>query len=148
MVRHNADGAFALVVNRPVGQQPVAGLLEAIGQKAEGAGGTVPVYAGGPVERQKVFVLHSGDYRQPATLDIAADLALTGTPEIFRDIAAGAGPRKFLIAFGYAGWSAGQLEGELARKAWYTAALDLKLVFDVDRDRVWELAVERRTRDL
>ena len=148
MVRHSADGAFALVVNRPAGEQPVAGLLEAIGQKSEGASGTVPVYAGGPVDRHKVFVLHSGEYRKPATLDIAADLALTGTPDVFRDIAANTGPRKFLIAFGYAGWSPGQLEGELARNAWYTAALDLKLVFDEDRDRVWQLAVERRTRDL
>jgi putative transcriptional regulator len=148
MVRHNADGAFALVVNRPAGEQPVAGLLEAIGQKSEGAGGTVPVYAGGPVERHKMFVLHSGEYRRTATLDVTADLALTGAPEIFRDIAAGTGPRKFLIAFGYAGWSAGQLEGELARNAWYTASLDPKLVFDADREKVWELAVERRTRDL
>jgi putative transcriptional regulator len=148
MVRHNAESAFALVVNRAAGEHPVADLLEAIGQKAEGAGGTVPVYAGGPVERRKMFVLHSGEYRRTATLDITADLALTGAPEVIRDIAAGTGPRKFLIAFGYAGWSAGQLEDELARNAWYTAALDLKLVFDEDRDRVWQLAVERRTRDL
>ena len=148
MVRHNAEGAFALVVNRPAGEQPVADLLDAIGQKSEGASGRVPVYAGGPVERRKVVVLHSGEYRKPATLDVAADLALTGTPDVFRDIAANTGPRKFLIAFGYAGWAAGQLEGELARNAWYTASLDLKLVFDEDRDRVWQLAVERRTRDL
>lgn len=148
MVRHNAEGAFALVVNRPAGEQPVADLLAAIGQASEGASGAVPVYAGGPVERHKVFVLHSGEYRRPATLDITADLALTGAPEIFRDIATNTGPRKFLIAFGYAGWSPGQLEGELARNTWYTASLDLNLVFDTDRDRVWELAVERRTRDL
>ena len=53
-----------------------------------------------------------------------------------------------MLIFGYAGWGPGQLEGELARNSWYTAPLDLPLVFDLDRDRVWERAVERRTRDL
>jgi putative transcriptional regulator len=75
-------------------------------------------------------------------------VALTTTAEIFRDIAANTGPKKILLAIGYAGWAPGQLENELAQNAWYTAPLDPKLVFDADRDKVWELAVERRTRDL
>ena len=68
--------------------------------------------------------------------------------EIYRDIAAGKGPQNSIMVFGYAGWAPGQLEGEMAQNAWYTAPLDLKLVFDADRDKVWELAMERRTRDL
>jgi putative transcriptional regulator len=108
----------------------------------------VPVFVGGPVEPELGFVLHSGDYRRPETLGITAEVALTVTPEVFRDIAAKAGPKKSLLAFGYAGWAPGQLESEMARNTWYTAPLDARLVFDVDRDKVWELAVERRTRDL
>ena len=68
--------------------------------------------------------------------------------KLLRDIAANTGPGKALIAIGYAGWGPGQLEGELALNAWFTAPLDLKLVFDEDRDKLWELAMERRTRDL
>jgi putative transcriptional regulator len=148
MVRHNHDGAMAIVINRPAGDQPTGSLLEAIGEKSEGASGTVPVFVGGPVEPELGFVLHSVDYRRPETLGITAEVALTVTPEVFRDIAAKAGPKKSLLAFGYAGWAPGQLESEMARNTWYTAPLDARLVFDVDRDKVWELAVERRTRDL
>jgi putative transcriptional regulator len=52
------------------------------------------------------------------------------------------------LAFGYAGWGRGQLEGELAVNAWFTAPADTRFVFDEDRDRLWDLAMQRRTRDL
>ena len=148
MVRHDRDGAMAIVINRPIGEQPLARLLEAIGEKAAGATGAVPVFQGGPVQLELGFVLHSADYRRTETHDIAAGIALTTIPEIFRDIAAKAGPNKSLIAFGYAGWAPGQLEAELARNAWHTAPTDPKLVFDEDRDKIWDLAMARRTRDL
>jgi len=148
MIRHNKDGAMGVVINRPLGEQSLARLLEAIGEKSDGAAGNIQVFSGGPVQPELGFVLHSTDYRRTGTLDITGEMALTATPEIFRDIAAKAGPKKVLLAFGYAGWGPGQLENEIAHNAWYTAPLDSKLVFDEDRDRVWELAVERRTRDL
>jgi putative transcriptional regulator len=139
---------MAVVINRPAGEQPLARLLEAIGDKAEGVTGTVPVFIGGPVELDAAFVLHSTDYRRDGTIGITGEVALTATPDVLRDIAAGAGPKKSMLAFGYAGWAPGQLENELAHNAWYTAPIDSKLVFDEPREKVWELAVERRTRDL
>jgi putative transcriptional regulator len=148
MVRHNQDGAMGIVINRPLGERPLARLLEALGETGGSAAGAVTVFGGGPVERQRGFVLHSADYRGSGTLDINGHVALTASVDIFRDIAGGLGPRKSLIAFGYAGWGPGQLEGELAHNAWFTAPIDLKLVFDEDRDKVWERAMERRTRDL
>jgi putative transcriptional regulator len=148
MVRHDRNGAMGIVINRPLGEQPLARLLEAIGEAAAGATGAAPVFQGGPVQLELGFVLHSADYRRTATHDIAAGIAMTATPEIFRDIAAKAGPNKSLIAFGYAGWGPGQLEAELAQNTWHTAPIDSRLVFDEDRDKVWELALERRTRDL
>jgi putative transcriptional regulator len=126
----------------------MARLLEAIGERSDGVTGDIQVFSGGPVQPELGFVLHSTDYRRTGTLDVTSGLALTATPEIFRDIAAKAGPKKALLAFGYAGWGPDQLENEMAHNAWYTASLDSKLVFDVDRDKLWELAVERRTRDL
>ena len=148
MVRHNKDGALGIIINRPLGDQSIATLLDALGEKIEGAAGTVPVFAGGPVQPELGFVLHSTEYRRSETVVISAGVAMTATPEIFRDIAAKAGPKQSLLAFGYAGWAPGQLENEVAHNGWYTAPLDPKLVFDEDRDKLWERAMERRTRDL
>ena len=75
-------------------------------------------------------------------------VAMTSSREILRDIATRHGPEKALVAFGYAGWAAGQLESELALRGWFTAAEDLKLIFDTDRDKVWDDAMAHRTQDL
>ena len=111
MIRHNRDGAMGIVINRPVGELALSGLLDAIGEKGDAASGTVPVVQGGPVQLELGFVLHSTDYRQPETIDVTAGIAMSASPQIFRDIAAKAGPKQSLIAFGYAGGGPGQLEG-------------------------------------
>jgi len=67
---------------------------------------------------------------------------------VLRAIGHHQGPAKYLFALGYAGWGAGQLEGEIARHDWFTAAADPDLVFDADRDTVWQTALARRTREL
>jgi putative transcriptional regulator len=148
MVRHSKDGAMGLVINRPAGDQRLSRILQDLGDDGAGATGSLPIYVGGPVQPELGFILHTTDYRRAGIIDVTGDIAVTATREIVRDIAAGAGPKKFMLIFGYAGWGPGQLEGELSRNSWYTAPLDLPLVFDLDRDRVWERAVERRTRDL
>jgi putative transcriptional regulator len=148
MVRHSRDGAMGLIVNRPAGEQPMADLLQAFGDDASKAEGNVPIYLGGPVQKELAFVLHSTDYRGTGTMDVTGEIAVTANRDVIHDIAAKTGPRKFLLMFGYAGWAPGQLEGELAANAWYTAPIDPALVFDMPRDKVWERATERRTRDL
>jgi putative transcriptional regulator len=148
MVRHNAEGAFGIVINRSVGETPFKSVLAAIGEKDEGVSGNLRVFYGGPVQPEVGFVLHSTDYQREQTVKIDPDVAMTSSREILRDIASGHGPQKSLVAFGYAGWGAGQLEGELALKGWYTAVADSKLVFDTDRDKVWDEAMARRTQDL
>lgn len=148
MVQHNADGALGIIINRPLGEKPLAEILAAFGAKDTAATGNVRIFLGGPVQPEVSFVIHGADYRRPETLDIDARLAATPASEVLRDIARNAGPMKSLIAFGYAGWRAGQLEDELAHNAWYTAPADPALVFDDDRDKVWEHATARRTQDL
>jgi len=148
VVRHDRDGALGVVINMPAGERPLAGLLAAIGEKRADATGNVPVFVGGPVAPDTVLVLHSAEYRCPGTLAIDGHVAMTTSPQILRDIAAKAGPQKSLLAFGYAGWGAGQLDGEMAHNVWFTAPEDPKLVFDAERDKVWDLAMARRTRDL
>lgn len=148
IVRHNADGAFGLVLNRPVEERSIASLLEAIGADSAGVAGKLPIYAGGPVDPRVGFVVHSADYRRPETLAVDAHVAVTSSPEILRDLGRGKGPKKSLVTFGYAGWAPGQLEGELAHNDWYLAPEDPKLVFDADRDKLWDLAMARRQLDL
>jgi putative transcriptional regulator len=148
MVRHDPNGAFGIVINRPLGDGLLADLLRAIGEKDADATERIRIFAGGPVQPELCFVVHSADYRGLATMDIDGRIAVTGTPDILRDIAKKRGPQKSLVALGYAGWGPGQLEGELARNAWYAVPQDSALVFDDDRDKLWEHAVARRTQDL
>jgi putative transcriptional regulator len=148
MLRDNADGSMGIVINKPVGEQPMAEILKAVGDDTNGVMGTIRVFAGGPVEPRLGFVVHSPDYRRSDTLAVDDHVAMTANRQVLEDIAHKKGPRKSLFAFGYAGWGAGQLAHEMARHDWYTATDDPALVFDLDRARLWDEAMARRTRDL
>jgi putative transcriptional regulator len=148
MVEHTQNGALGIVINLPLEERPLAGLLEMLGEKNPAVAGKVRIFAGGPVQPTVGFVVHSAEYRRPGTVDIDGRLAMTSSREILLDIGNDRGPRKNLVAFGYAGWAPGQLEGELRRRAWYTAPADPQLVFDEERGKVWDLAFARRTQDL
>lgn len=147
VVRHDREGALGIVINMPAGERPFAELLAAVGEKSTDDA-KVPVFVGGPVQPDVVLVLHSAEYRCPGTLDVDGRVALTGSPQILRDMAAKTGPQKSLLVFGYAGWAAGQLDTEMEHNVWFTAPEDPALVFDADRAKVWDLAMARRTRDL
>jgi putative transcriptional regulator len=150
MVRHDRDGALGIVVNRPVEERSLASLLAAVGGGGvdTAAEGQVLIFAGGPVQPEIGFVLHSTDYHRPETLGIDSHVAMTSSREILRDIAKKQGPRQSLVAFGYAGWGAGQLENELERRVWFAAPNDAALVFEKDRNKVWDEAMKHRTQDL
>jgi putative transcriptional regulator len=148
LVLHDRNGAMGIVVNRPLEERPLASLLEALGETATGVAGSVRIFAGGPVQPELGFVIHSADYHRPETVAIEGHLAMTSSREILRDIANGRGPKQSLVAFGYAGWGPGQLEGELAQRFWFTTPADANLVFEEARDRLWESAMTRRTQDL
>jgi putative transcriptional regulator len=148
VVRHDRNGALGIIINRPVGDRSLGSLLEALGEKDSGVVGSVRIFAGGPVQPEIGFVLHSTDYHRPETLDIDSRVAMTSSPQVLRDIGNRQGPSKSLIAFGYAGWRSGQLEGELGRGDWLTAEDDEKLIFDDNRDEVWDEAMKRRTQGL
>jgi putative transcriptional regulator len=148
MVRHSAGGALGIVLNHPLGERPLASLLDAIGENSSGITGTLRIFSGGPVQPEIGFVIHSTDYHRPETTEIDGRVAMTSSREILRDIASQHGPQMVLVAFGYAGWGPGQLENELAQRAWFTAAADSKLIFEDDRDKLWDDAMAHRTQDL
>jgi putative transcriptional regulator len=148
MARHNKEGAFGLIINRPAAERPLSQLLEALGEKGAAVSGTVRLFAGGPVQPELGFVMHSPDYMGPQTLAVDGHVSVTMSLDILKDIGAGKGPQKSLITFGYAGWSPGQLEGEIARRSWTTVPADSKLIFDEDRSKLWDIVYALRIQDL
>jgi putative transcriptional regulator len=148
IVEQGPDGTLGIVINKPIGEQPLASVFQALGQKDGDATGSVRVFSGGPVQPEVGFVVHSPDYRRPETVAITDRLSMTSSMAILRDIGDRRGPAKVLVAFGYAGWGPGQLEHEIEQRAWGIAEADPTLVFDEDRDNVWEDAWKHRTEHL
>jgi len=145
MAQHNQNGALGVVINRPLSDMPVAKLLDALGADTKGISGSVRVFAGGPVQPEVGLIVHTAEYHRDGTIDIDGRVALTGNAEILRDIGRRRGPRQSIVAFGYAGWGPGQLEGELALRGWFTFPEEPKLVFDFDRDKLWDEAMKHHT---
>jgi len=145
IVKHGPGGAMGIVINRPIGEQPLASVLKGLGQNDGDVAGSVGVFSGGPVQPEIGFVVHSAEYRRPETVAITDQLSITSSVAILQDIGDKRGPAKVLVAFGYAGWGPDQLEHEIEERAWATAAADPSLVFDEDRDHVWDVAWKRRT---
>ena len=148
MVKHDKDGALGITINRPVGEKSIASLLEGPGEDVSGIEGTLRIFAGGPVQPEIGFVVHSAEYRRDDTIAVDEHVAMTASRQILRDIGHHRGPVKSLFALGYAGWGPGQLENELARHDWFTAPEEPKLIFDDDRANLWEDAMAHRTREL
>jgi len=148
ILQHTKDGAFGIVINHKLATEKIAALLAAAGDDDKSVDGTIPVFSGGPVQPELGFVVHSADYRTARTMSVDGKVAMTASKETLKDIGHSKGPKKYFFAFGYAGWGAGQLEGEVARNDWFTATEDSALVFDDDRDTVWDKALARHGQDL
>ena len=143
MCAHNAEGAMGLVVNKILGSLTFPELLKQLGIETPGSGDEIRVHFGGPVESGRGFVLHSSDYVRDGTLIVDDNIALTATVDILQEIAGGAGPRHNLLALGYAGWGAGQLEHEIQENAWLNVTPDDLLLFDRGVDTKWERAMRK-----
>lgn len=127
---HNEDGAMGLVINKP-GDMTLVEMLSQLGIDPGDVSPDVPVLDGGPVARDRGFILHSDDRRFDASLELGNGTMLTAARAVLEAIAAGRGPDRFLVALGYAGWDGGQLEDELKENAWLTCPASLEVVFDV-----------------
>jgi putative transcriptional regulator len=137
VARHSGDGALGIVINHPLDSRPIARVLEALGADANGVTGSVDIFQGGPVGPDTGFVVYSTDYHGADAVDIDGRVALGEATGVLRDIGLGKGPRKSLVAFGYAGWAPLQLDDEIKAGAWATVPEDPALVFDDDRAKVW-----------
>ncbi len=102
-----------------------------------------PVRNGGPVERSRGFVLHSDDYSCSTTVAVANEVCLTSTMDVLKAMSVGQGPQRAIIALGYAGWGAGQLESEIANNGWLTSPIDADFIFAEDIDHQYENSLHR-----
>lgn len=136
---HNEDGAMGLVVNRP-SDISILELLAQLNLQANKRWLNTPVLLGGPVSRERGFVLHSPYANTKHSGQITEEVFLSSALEILGDIANGSGPDHVLIALGYAGWQAGQLENEITRNAWLTTEADADILFAADFDSRLDLA--------
>jgi putative transcriptional regulator len=139
---------MGLVVNRLIDSLTFHNLLEQIGVEQANTAEDMPIHFGGPVESSRGFVLHTADYVQDSTLVIEDDIALTATMDVLKAIARGEGPQRRVLALGYAGWGAGQLDAEIQANGWLLVPADLDLVFDNDNDSKWERAMAKIGIDL
>ncbi len=126
---HSGKGALGLVINRPT-DLTLGSLLEKIDLNLEiQAGMDAPVYFGGPVQTDRGFVLHQPAGKYASSLPLAG-MALTTSRDVLEAVAGGTGPDRLLVALGYSGWGAGQLEDELAQNAWLTVEADQGIMFE------------------
>jgi putative transcriptional regulator len=140
LCEHTDDGAMGLVINRPSDLSLIE-MLAQLGVRTGHIAADVPVMDGGPVAPDRGFILHSDDRAFAASLDLGNGLMLTAAREVLEAIADGTGPEHYLVALGYAGWGAGQLEAEIRDNAWLNCPATLDVVFSVPfADRVQEAA--------
>lgn len=138
--QHSSEGAMGLIINQPLERVSFSSLLDATKINASNGETTIPVYFGGPVEKTRGFVLHSTDYLTDATLMHHGEVAITASSTILNDMAAGRGPKHTMLCVGYAGWSAGQLEGEIAENSWLTVPSSASLIFHTEDELKWATA--------
>lgn len=144
MCSHGEDQAMGLVVNQPLDGLRLPDLLDQLDICGGGEAMDAPVFNGGPVNRDRGFVLHSLDvHLGPATLEVSDDLGLTATKEILDALASDTPPRRFLMMLGYAGWEAGQLEDEIGANAWLVCEAEDSLLFSEDEAGKWAGALRQ-----
>lgn len=143
MCEHSDEGALGLIINRPLDLR-LGAVLAQLGLSTEQpALAECPVYSGGPVENHRGFVVHDAPERYEDSLDLAGELSVTSSEEVLAAISRGEGPRRFMVALGYAGWGPGQLEQEIAGNAWLAAPASAELVFDTEVEQRWRAAAAR-----
>jgi putative transcriptional regulator len=145
---HNEQGALGVVINRPT-EVKLSQLLDHLKLTTEQQEiAELPVYAGGPVQLERGFILHSPLGEWESTLQINAELGLTTSLDVLAAVAAGDGPQHRLVALGYAGWGAGQLEQEIVDNVWLTVPNDNKILFELPVEQRWQAAASKLGIDL
>lgn len=137
---HTDQGALGIVINRPL-QLDLGAVFEQLQLEATDAAlSRQPVLRGGPVQTERGFVLHEPARQWDSTVEVSGSVHLTTSQDILADMAGGTGPRRALMALGYAGWGAGQLESEMSANAWLSVPAKDAIIFDTPFEARWAAA--------
>ena len=145
MCEHNEFGALGIVINRPL-EVTLNTLLQQQGITVDDAAKPKvgdPILFGGPVQSDRGFILHTTDAAYSSTMKVSDKIAFTASRDVLEAIAKNNGPRHALVAIGYAGWDAGQLEGEISRNAWLTVQADPDMIFQRPFPERYDAAVQK-----
>ena len=143
LCQHNEEGALGVVINR-LHTMKMGDIFQQLAIKAVRPEiADVTMFVGGPVQTERGFVLHTPVDDWDSTIQINKQLALTTSKDILEAIAVDKGPEKWLVALGYAGWAAGQLEQEMQSNLWLHDEAEAHIIFDETIDQRWELAAHR-----
>jgi putative transcriptional regulator len=151
MCTHTADGAMGLIINQRAPHIDFPDLLEQLGIVPGRTDESIPpdvldmdVHVGGPVDSKRGFVLHTADYMvDKTTMVVDQRICLTATVDVLKAIASGRGPRQAMLALGYAGWGAGQLDAEMQANGWLHCPADATLIFGRKLEAKYELAMSK-----
>jgi putative transcriptional regulator len=138
MCHHDSESAMGLVINKQASRLSLGDLYEKLDFGPPRFCAENPVHIGGPVDGNRGFVLHSQDHMLPESLEVTHEIGLTASIEILRDITEGIGPVQSIVSLGCAGWGAGQLDREIVENVWISLPASTELVFDHDRNTLWQ----------
>ena len=135
LIEHGEEGAMGLIINRPL-DLAITEIFDQLEIKSSASLNCIPIMAGGPVQMNQGFVLHRDKVSNwEACIEVSDEVLLTTSRDILFSIAEDQGPKETLIALGYAGWSPGQLEEELAKNSWLTMPADSDIIFSTPYDQ-------------
>ena len=145
MLDNDEDGAWGLVINKPIGLIPLRLLINTSqkikNEKKELYNVEIPIFWGGPVDEKQIYILHSEEYKNETTNNYNG-MSITRDYKILFDIAENKGPKKSLIILGYSGWRDGQLEGEMEIDHWILSEIDPQIIFEKESINKWLKAYE------
>jgi putative transcriptional regulator len=145
---HNEEGAMGIVINRPLNIELGEVLAQMELESDDPSINTRTVFQGGPVHRDRGFIIHRPAKDWGSTIQVTDQIAISTSREILAAISKGEGPEEVLVALGYAGWAAGQLEEELAQNAWLSGPANLEIIFSAPPEQRWARAAAHLGVDL
>lgn len=147
LCEHNDEGAMGLMINAPI-DITVQGMLKQINidplyPAADIKSLDRPVFNGGPIAEDRGFILHRPHDHYESTITMTPDIAVTTSKDILMVLGTSAEPKDYLVALGYSGWGAGQLENELTQNSWLTIESDPDIIFNTPVQERWNKAIEK-----
>ena len=145
MLENDEKGARGFVINKPLASIPLGSLIyksrNATIKQKELYNVKIPVYWGGPVNENKIIILHSREYKNKTTKNFK-NISISSDYNILFEIADNKGPKKKLIILGISSWGEGQLEGEMDREHWSLSEVNTDLVFEINNSKKWLNAIK------